>query len=548
MKKSIFFVAALALFSFVANAQWDGNVFTDGCQAISQNDPSIISWAKGVEVIRGTQAPGVEELVTYGKAYDAVGLPDSTVFKCVSLGEGGMALITFDRPIINGQGKDFVVFENAFSPVFLELAFVEVSSDGEHFFRFPAQTTSANSTEGREATHYNNLAGKYELGWGVGFDLDELAEDENLDKMNIRYVRLVDVVDAVSTDVDGNIIYDGFNLAPSYSAGFDLAGIGVINGGTPYMIADFENGDWLSVANTYEITDMTNYTSELEGKYYREHESAGLVFPGVAFESWGYMMAIGFGASNISSPDSASGNGYSNEYYISSALSGVEGMNSTYMQAYYSEWDASTLKHNNVYAANDSVFFPQGVYVSQSLASYNYIAEQMQETGYLSLIATGYDAQGNQTASVTYTLSNGTENIADWRFMDLTALGEVKEVVFTMASNYGNEYGMLVPAYFCLDNFVYKTTNARDTLPDSGMEDVEMLSANIYPNPATSFVKVELNNQTSATMQVYDMQGRMLLNQAINGTATINTANMQGAYIVRIIANEKVLNRKLIVR
>lgn len=105
-------------------AQYDGAVGTEGCQAISQDDERIISWALGVEVNRGFWDYGDERVVDYGKAYMAIGKPDSTTTTAISLGEGGDALITFDRPIINGEGKDFVVFENAFGPTFLELAFV----------------------------------------------------------------------------------------------------------------------------------------------------------------------------------------------------------------------------------------------------------------------------------------------------------------------------------------------------------------------------------------------------------------------------------------
>ena len=49
----------------------------------------------------------------------------------------GSIVMTFDAPIRNGDGYDFVVFENSLDNTFLELAFVEVSTDGEHFVRFP---------------------------------------------------------------------------------------------------------------------------------------------------------------------------------------------------------------------------------------------------------------------------------------------------------------------------------------------------------------------------------------------------------------------------
>ena len=54
------------------------------------------------------------------------------------LGDDGSLVLTFPAPIADGAGPDFAVFENAFSTEFLELAFVEVSSDGTNFTRFPA--------------------------------------------------------------------------------------------------------------------------------------------------------------------------------------------------------------------------------------------------------------------------------------------------------------------------------------------------------------------------------------------------------------------------
>ena len=39
---------------------------------------------------------------------------------------------------MNGNSWDFCVFENAFNDSFLELGFVEVSSNGNDFYRFPS--------------------------------------------------------------------------------------------------------------------------------------------------------------------------------------------------------------------------------------------------------------------------------------------------------------------------------------------------------------------------------------------------------------------------
>ena len=121
MKKIILLVSMLIV-SNVGFGQFDGGVGTVGCQAISISNPNIVSWAKGIEVKRGFQGTSSTNYASYGKHYMAQGRPDSTTTSAISLGRNGEAIITFDRPIINGQGYDFAVFENGFTPDFLELA------------------------------------------------------------------------------------------------------------------------------------------------------------------------------------------------------------------------------------------------------------------------------------------------------------------------------------------------------------------------------------------------------------------------------------------
>ena len=176
--------------------------------------------------------------VTFGDASQAVGAATAITTDVVSLGDGGSATLTFDKPIANGNGYDFAVFENSFSDGFLELAFVEVSSDGNRFVRFPATslTQTARQISGNgpvDPTYINNLAGKYRVGFGTPFDLEELRDSSAIDINNITHVRIVDVVGSIdpqfgTRDAHGNLINDPFPT-PSYSAGFDLDGIAVLN-------------------------------------------------------------------------------------------------------------------------------------------------------------------------------------------------------------------------------------------------------------------------------------------------------------------------------
>lgn len=219
---------------------YDGAVGTDGCQAISATSTDIKAWATTCTIERGYQDIATATTrVTYGSESDATGAVTNTNnMGVVSLGDGGSATLTFNGYITNGEGYDFCVFENAFNDSFLELAFVEVSSDGEHFVRFPAVSLTQTSvqtgpTGSTDPTHIHNLAGKYRSLYGTPFDLEELRGEPNLDIDHVTHVRIVDVVGSIdpdygTTDSQGNLVNDPYPT-DTYSGGFDLDGIGVIH-------------------------------------------------------------------------------------------------------------------------------------------------------------------------------------------------------------------------------------------------------------------------------------------------------------------------------
>ena len=466
MKKSIF-CFLLGVVSIPVMAQFDGDGGTQGSKAIAKNDTSIVAWAKGMEFSRDTA-------VTYGKLYDALGVPaENNTEGVVSLGNGGTVLVTFDRPIVNDYGYDFVVFENAFDSTFMELAFVEVSSDGKNFFRFPAQATATEEKATQTTSHYYNLAGKYSYKYGVGFDLDEIEDNDLLDKNNIRFVRVVDVLGGKDEDSKGNIIYEYDENVYLHSSGFDIAGVGIINGGKPYVISDFN--ELLSQANQYEIISEQNsdYYDEEEELYYKSFKSNGLLFTGVGDMSWGSLNPISWGVSSIFTdtvslitPVENSHQGYSKDYYTSAALSGADGENA-YMFGYYSEWNDNAymyLDHVSVVTEDTSAFYPQGVYVNQSLNSYLFAEDEANKTidekaGWFKLTAYGIDKKGDTATAEIYLIDLREEsyigNRKDWRWFDLSGLGEVEKIHFAMSSNWAGSYGMNIASYVILDNFVY---------------------------------------------------------------------------------------------
>ena len=195
-------------------------------------NPIFRGWA--VAVASYEPAPGV--IVGWDDPTMALGPVTGNHIDIVSLGDlsqsqinqgvpPGRITLVFGDPydsndpnhIRDTNGFDFVVFENAFLSInttgdgsvsgemFAELGYVEVSSNGVDFARFPSVSLTAGAV-GKygtvEISNIYNLAGKHPNAGGVctgtPFDLSEIVDEPNVvsglvDVNNISYVRIVDI-------------------------------------------------------------------------------------------------------------------------------------------------------------------------------------------------------------------------------------------------------------------------------------------------------------------------------------------------------------------
>jgi len=232
--------------------------------AIRSNSPLFVEWASDIlPVGAGTYfAPGGSSAINKA-TYNCLG--DLTLAQLAAGGQPGYLTVTFPTGIKNGPGADFACFENAFSSgggLFAELAYVEVSSNGVDFIRFPSvylnypnvdlstevdSKIDLNGTGTLVSTGYltqdvsniYNLAGKHAVGYGTPFDLAELADeplvlDGTVNLNNIQYVKLVDVIgNGSNLDSLGNPIFDAWVTWGTGGYDFRLNtgynGVGVIN-------------------------------------------------------------------------------------------------------------------------------------------------------------------------------------------------------------------------------------------------------------------------------------------------------------------------------
>jgi hypothetical protein len=220
-------------FTYTLQAAFPPAAGQPGSDALAADDPAIVAWAGAVEAVSW----GADLDDTWHHPELALGPAGVDAMSVVPLGNGGALTVRFAPPFRDGQGADLAVFENGLNDTFLEVARVEVSSDGVTFVRFDSVYLGEQPVgpyAGHDPTSFFGLAGRHREGYGTPFDLAELANRPEvasgaLDLQAVAFVRVADVVgDGSELDGFGHPIYDP---TPTWgSAGFDLDGIAALHG------------------------------------------------------------------------------------------------------------------------------------------------------------------------------------------------------------------------------------------------------------------------------------------------------------------------------
>jgi len=116
---------------------------------------------------------------------------------------------------------------------------------------------------------------------------------------------------------------------------------------------------------------------------------------------------------------------------------------------------------------------------------------------------------------------------------------------------YNASQGSSLDRFDQIENFDMPPINVLDcSLGTSSSSSEKVFS--IYPNPASGYVNVKANSvQNDAVIAIYDLNGRMVVNQSIQNanTTQININGLAtGVYVVKINSNGKSQTEKLIIR
>ena len=134
---------------------------------------------------------------------------------------------------------------------------------------------------------------------------------------------------------------------------------------------------------------------------------------------------------------------------------------------------------------------------------------------------------------------NSLDYIVDeWTYIDLSSLGELDDLLFSLSSTDNGQFGMNTPAYFCVDNL--ESTD--------GTSSVSIFDENpikLYPNPASSVIHVD-GFTSPFQYEIIDQIGRKVLSGQDMTTSTIALdAINQGIYFI-VLWNKEVRQTEIL--
>ena len=291
---------------------------------------------------------------------------------------------------------------------------------------------------------------------------------------------------------------------------------------------------------TFEDVQLNSSGIWQGGSGNNEMHSGGWVFTNYYMPE--YMFWGGFTASNHTDLSQTG----MDAQYTAVTGSGYDG-SAQYAVAY--TYGAQT----DVYAADGQMHTISGCYVTNNLWAY----QDMLQGGYgatpfggtsgndpdwFKLTATGKNANGQTIGTLDFYLADYRfENNADdyilntWEWFDLSPLGQVATISFSLSSSKNDYGGMVTPAYFCMDNF--NAGGAAPDLPPYIVNPVSDVVFNEYPQT----IQVNLNGVAT---DPDDPDENIVYSIVSNSNPSALTATMNGKILMmtRQNANQATAN------
>ena len=364
----------------------------------------------------------------------------------------------------------------------------------------------------------SNIMG-YAADGPVTFDLTEFFTIENEGSPQFE-VSINSFPNVAQLDIDGNILYIMFsepgqtNIRIQATLDDYEAEVAFVIGVMPVMSGD------------YGLADFSNLSLPAESFWNGSDESGGFesslaFFPNSYNADWGVWS--GWAHSNISDNTTP---GWLNQYsaITGSALDSSDAVAGIYAVSFVDD-EGTVLSYNNPSAHEvKGMFVTNATFAALSMMYGDDFAKKFGgETGddpdWFKLTVTGM-RNGEETEAIVYYLADyrfedNTQNyiIQTWQWVELSSLGKVDSLVFTLSSSDVGDWGMNTPAYFAADHFFIVpdmppvVTNPMDDITvDINAEPMVLNISEAFTDPDDDDQEIEITEYSNSNPELVTTQ------------------------------------------
>ncbi len=302
-----------------------------------------------------------------------------------------------------------------------------------------------------------------------------------------------------------------------------------------------------------QVVDLEDLSLQPNSYWNGSDNSGGFTSANMAhfpntFVDWGGGITSwsGFAYSNMLDTVTQS---FTNQY---SCFAGVQTTNSTVFGISYnnSDWTTGQIIPNEVTFSQPikiiSIDVTNTTYTALTIRNGDSYSKKFggvdgNDPDWFKLTIKGYNQQ-NLTGEVEFYLADYrfTDNQLDyilknWATVDLSSLGTITSLSFSLSSSDTGMYGMNTPAYFCFDNIRYENTSHIVYNNDE-------FNLNIYPNPAQNYIYI---SKIVDSIAIFDITGKK--RTEAKQSNLLNIQNIPaGIYTIEVIKNSQTLRKTII--
>ncbi len=178
-----------------------------------------------------------------------------------------------------------------------------------------------------------------------------------------------------------------------------------------------------------------------------------------------------------------------------------------------------------------SMYLANTTFAALTIKNGSSYSQPFSDGDYFYLTIKGY-LDGQETDSVVHYLADYRDGKnfvqKDWSYVDLTKLGNVDSLTFTLTTTDTGQYGPNTPMYFALDQFRFVSVQISTNLTKNS-------DFAVYPNPTHGLIYFPGNVNR---LMIYNLAGQKLL-EATNVTKADLSQFSPGIYIVKVFDQGK---------